>query len=202
MKNIKTKSIIPTTIVLLAAGLTVWFVSQRYIDLRIKHDIHLFFERARQSLPLESSDGGVSFGPSIPESIKKQPGNLMSAVMEINTRVAAKHTLDPFTENGGGLIELRYGTAIHPAIGTITLFGPDHYWFEFSRGPGGAPVKTRESEDENGWRRVEFISPPYEVSNGLRSSGYLYLDGYGGRVGFVPLVGMKEKKVEIQSATP
>ena len=158
----------------------------RYQLLKTRVDITQFFNDSSYVLSFLLQDDFSKRTAPIPEEVKKQPKNLLPEVTQAIADLKNIPFYDPFSSAGepGKPLELRFGRVQHPMAIQSPFWTPDRArWFTWSRGPSRREpeIKTEPIHDDYSFYR--FVSPPYQVSNGLWSDGYLYLDSKGLELG-------------------
>lgn len=178
MKQQRRALIVTLALALMAA----WVAVERYDRLRVEHQIGQFFQRAQRLLPPSQTEGMVRQAPAWQDSLKAYPGNLAVPLVKRYDALPAGFAIDPFVANR--LLQVRYGRVVPPAGADQRIIMGDAnqpVWFCFHPGPAAEADVLQATEDGACYR---FWAPAYDISNGLRSVGVLYLDSLGRRAGF------------------
>lgn len=161
---------------------------QRYHSLKTRFQITLFFRNASVCLtPFFYDEQQRRELDFFPENWKDLTTDLLPYLTDNYYEIEPKHRLDPFQE--GRKLEVRYGIVRHPVEVKLDSgrYNPErHVFFTWSTGPSREvdQVEMRVASLEEG-NEYRFQRMPYDISNGLWSSGYLFYDSHGVQFGRV-----------------
>ncbi len=162
------------------AILALMLIANRYITLKNQVLITRFFQNARYVLtPFSSQMESLSAEDYVAKwSNLNQP--LLDYARSELPKKADKYYRDPFSDYlSQRFLPLRVGVVKHQHPAQNQYYKSNQpVVFAWSNGPSRIPPAfNRENEGIHNYR---FISPMYNVSNGLFSYGYLYVDTQGG----------------------
>ncbi|MBD3267953.1 hypothetical protein GF373_14905 [bacterium] len=165
-------------------GLIAW----EYQRLHTQNQVRLFFRNGDRILSFVNPRPLEPTGPpnSHLHPLKTKFGNLLFLIPQLEIHIPPKYLSDPFDPHHD--MELRHGIVTHPIPIESPLGQPNQpAWFCFSAGPAevGPILETNLIHQSEG-RKYRFISMPYDVSNGLWSEGYLFMDSHGNQRGRLP----------------
>jgi hypothetical protein len=165
-------------------GYLAWIYQQVYI----KEQLSRFVENANEIVFFEPIEG-IALPPSNEsgitiEMIKQHAGNRLELARSSFLKTENKYLIDPFQPRQN--LPLLYGVVRHPVKIDETQYDlQSPVWFTYSPGPSGERVQMQIIRSSNQPEHYQFVSPPYDTSNGLRSQGYVYADSQGLRFGKV-----------------
>gem|GEM_PF-3817913 len=154
----------------------------RYRQLKTRVDVTDFFNHAAYTLSRLIPGELIEQPTPVPESVRQKAGNQFPALRAGLPNVIDKYLSDPFCEQNGtfGWLDLRYGTVRHALAIRNPLIDPDGpRWFVHSFGPARIPAEIQAALGENGVYQHQFLTLPYDCTNGLWSVGYLFMDSKG-----------------------
>ncbi len=176
-------------IICAVGGILLSILVYRYYQLRTRVNLALFFNNASYCLSsFQPIDVNGQFS-RVPESFKSITGNLTPRLRELFPQISTKYFIDPFSSKQQVLefLDIRYGIVNHPVTIESTWYKPDEsVWFTFSCGPSRIEPQYHSNKTKSSVTKFQFESVVYDISNGLWSRGYLFVDLQGVCLGEVP----------------
>ncbi len=175
-------------IVLLIAVIFIltWLVIHRYEQLRIEALNTRFFNNAKFALTLAARDNFDSESKPALNAFKRKEGNLLPLLSDTYPDTLPKALIDPFLakDQTQRFLQLRYGFVNHDNwTQPADKISDKPVWFVWSNGAAQGIAEITEKVDADNIRSFQFISAPYDPTNGHGSVGYLYADSMGAYLG-------------------
>lgn len=148
----------------------------RYQEYWMYREIQSFFGQTATLLPFSAEGIPNAPAPDVPEPLPEH-GNLIDHLIRNTTQNPNRSAVTGLIVAGYGTIDEFTPTPRWPS----QTEGP--VWFLLRPRPGLAAYAIRHQTTEDGW--LYFVeAQPYDVSNGLWSEGFLYVDELGRRAGY------------------
>lgn len=190
------KNIFAVALTLLVIGLASYIAADRYVYLKVKRELHSFFDCSLDQF-LNGSVFQIRQGTTLSDTEKLKHQEIIHWPLRpaygFNNNLTEHPVRYLYNFFGKGKETLQgYGQVVHAHIpANPNIGGPTRVWFVVSAGPSGAEVDIDETTEADGVHRYEIASQPYHITNGIYSVGYLYSDTNGVKAGDTPLVGIK-----------
>jgi hypothetical protein len=186
--NRKSRLCIPIVLFGLLAVLLATLIYVRYSRHGVEREMHLFFYQAGRVLSLSQDvdANDMIANMRVPHPIDNPHENRLAFLDPDFQTLPEKTYRNPLSKHGSELVVARYGVVTHPVpIHSVYHKPGEPVWFILDSGPSRQPPQWQATRQADHWRYA-ITSFPYDVSNGLYSVGYLYVDSMGCTLGKMP----------------